>query len=224
MSKPVRVVIVDDHLMVRLGLKLCLKGYPEISVVGEAENGCSALDIIASMQPDVVLMDLVMPECDGVDAIRLIERRFPQTKVLALTSFLEDHRVTEVMAAGAAGYLLKDIEPRDLVNAIRAVSRGEVALHPHAARVLVQEWREGTAPASDVGVPSAPAEPPILTARQMEVMEQLAQGKSNQAIADELSITVKTVKAHISSILARLGVENRVQAIVRARELGLLSD
>ena len=213
---PVRVLIVDDHAMVRIGLKHCLASYGDIVVVGEAGNGREAVRQAEACQPDVVLMDLVMPELNGTEATRQIKARWPEIKVLALTSFIEEQYITAALEAGAEGYVLKDIEPPDLVAAIQKAHRGEVPLDAQAARVIVNSWR------STAAGPGHPAASP-LTDREVEVLRLAAEGKSNRDIAAALVISEKTVKAHISSILAKLGVQNRVQAIRYGRQTGLLS-
>lgn len=212
----IRVLIVDDHTMVRMGLKLCLANYSGVTVVGEAANGQEALQEIETCQPHVVLMDLIMPELSGVDAIRAVRKHWPEVKVLALTSFTEDTHVTAAMEAGAAGYLFKDVEPHELVAAIQEAHRGEVPLHPQAARVLVDSWRDATKHSL------TPVRASPLTKRETEVLQLLGQGKSNRAIAQELVISEKTVKAHVSSILSKFGVRNRMQAVHCGRQLGLL--
>ena len=213
---PVRVLVVDDHAMVRIGLKHCLASYGDIVVVGEAGNGREAVRQAEACQPDVVLMDLVMPELNGTEAIRQIKAHWPGIKVLALTSFIEEQYITAALEAGAEGYVLKDVEPPDLVAAIRKAHRGEVPLDAQAARVIVNSWR------STAAGPGHPAASP-LTDREVEVLRLAAEGKSNRDIAAALVISEKTVKAHISSILAKLGVQNRVQAIRYGRQTGLLS-
>jgi len=213
---PVRVLIVDDHAMVRIGLKHCLASYGDTVVVGEAGNGREAVRQAEASQPDVVLMDLVMPELNGTEATRQIKARWPEIKVLALTSFIEEQYITAALEAGAEGYVLKDIEPPDLVAAIQKAHRGEVPLDAQAARVIVNSWR------STAAGPGHPAASP-LTDREVEVLRLAAEGKSNRDIAAALVISEKTVKAHISSILAKLGVQNRVQAIRYGRQTGLLS-
>jgi len=215
---PIRVLIVDDHTMVRMGLKLCLSNYSQVTVVGEAASGQEALQQLAVGQPQVVLMDLVMPEMSGIEVIRQIKIRWPQVKVLALTSFSEDEHVTTAIDAGAAGYLLKDVEPRELVTAIQQAHSGEVPLHPQAARVLVDSWRNVAKPTPSPS--QADASP--LTKRETEILHLLGHGKSNHTIAQELSISEKTVKAHVSSILSKLEVQNRTQAVRQGRQLGLL--
>ena len=213
---PVRVLIVDDHAMVRIGLKHCLASYGDIVVVGEAGNGREAVRQAEACQPDVVLMDLVMPELNGTEATRQIKARWPEIKVLALTSFIEEQYITAALEAGAEGYVLKDVEPPDLVAAIQKAHRGEVPLDAQAARVIVNSWR------STAAGPGHPAASP-LTDREVEVLRLAAEGKSNRDIAAALVISEKTVKAHISSILAKLGVQNRVQAIRYGRQTGWLS-
>lgn len=212
----IRVLIVDDHTLVRMGLKLCLSTYGDISVVGEAASGREALQQIEADQPQVVLMDLVMPKMSGVEVIRAVRSRWPEIKVLALTSFIEDKHVTAAIDAGAAGYILKDVEPRELVAAIRQAHEGDIPLNPQAARVLVNSWREGGQASS------LQTEPSPLTHRETEVLHLLGHGKSNRTIAQELSISEKTVKFHVSSILTKFGVQNRTQAVRQGRQLGLL--
>lgn len=213
---PIQIFIVDDHTMVRMGLKLCLANYPEITVVGEAANGKEALQKIEVNQPQVILMDLIMPEMNGIAAIREIKVRWPAVKVIALTSFTEEEHITDAMDAGASGYLLKDVEPPALVAAIKETHRGEVPLHPQAAKVLLDSWRDATTDSSTLASSSP------LTKRETDVLQLLGKDKSNRAIAEELVIAEKTVKAHVSSILNKFGVRNRWQAVRRARQLGLL--
>ena len=214
---PIRVLIVDDHAMVRIGLKYCLASYGDIVVVAEAGNGREAVRQAEACQPDVVLMDLVMPELNGTEAIRQIKARWPEIKVLALTSFIEEQYIMAALEAGAEGYVLKDVEPSDLVAAIQMAHRGELPLDAQAARVIVNSWRSTTAG------PSRPAAAAPLTDREVEVLRLAAEGKSNRDIAADLVISEKTVKAHMSSVLAKLGVHNRVQAIRYGRQTGLLS-
>lgn len=214
---PVRVLIVDDHAMVRIGLKYCLASYGDIVVVGEAGNGREAVRQAEACQPDVVLMDLVIPELNGIEATRQIKARWPEIRVLALTSFIEEQYITAALEAGAEGYVLKDVEPPDLVAAIQKAHRGEVPLDAQAARVIVNSWRSTSAR------PGRPAAASSLTDREVEVLRLAAEGKSNRDIAAALVISEKTVKAHMSSILAKLGVQNRVQAIRYGRQTGLLS-
>lgn len=213
----IRVLIVDDHTMVRVGLRHCLASYSGVTVVGEAADGQAALREVEACQPHVVLMDLVMPGMNGVDATRLIKVRWPAVKVLALTSFAEDEYVTAAMEAGAAGYLIKDVEPHELVMAIQKAHRGEVPLDSQAARVLVDSWRDAAGRRGREQTAPSP-----LTAREIEVLHLVAEGKSNRVIAEDLVISEKTVKSHVSSILSKFDVRNRMQAVRHARRLGLL--
>ncbi|WP_029214957.1 response regulator [Kallotenue papyrolyticum] len=209
----IRVVLVDDHNVVRQGLKLFLATQPDIQVVGEADNGQAALALVEQQQPDVVLMDLVMPQLDGVATTQQIKRRYPEVEVIALTSFVEDQQVAAVIKAGAIGYLLKDVQPAELAMAIRAAQRGEVHLHPEAARRLMQ----AVAPREQPGL----VEP--LTEREIEVLRALARGESNRQIADRLIVSEKTVKAHVSNILGKLGLQSRTQAVLYALRHGIVS-
>ena len=215
----IRVLIVDDHPMVRVGLQHCIASHKsEVEVVGEAANGREALQAVESLRPQVVLMDLVMPKMDGVAATREIRARWPTVRVIALTSFPEDAYVTKAMKAGAAGFLHKDVEPSELIAAIRQAHRGEAPLHPRAAQVLLDSWRD--APAEQIAETSSALSP--LTPRETEVLCLLAKGRPNRAIAQELVVSEKTVKAHVSNILSKLDVRNRTQAVRRARQLDLI--
>lgn len=217
--RPITVLLVDDHAVVLRGLRFFLETEAEIEVVGEATDGESALEEVARLKPDVVLMDLVMPGMDGVQATRELTRAFPGTKVIVLTSFSEQDRVVPAIQAGAAGYLLKDVAPDDLVEAVRAVHRGEARLHPRVAQTLMVQVgrRSGSGP----GAKPEP-EPDALTPRELEVLTLLAHGRSNKEIAAELSITETTVKTHVSSILSKLGLQDRTQAAIYALKRGLV--
>jgi len=204
----IRVVIVDDHGIVRQGLRMFLGLDPEIEIVGEAANGAGAVTLVDELRPDVVLMDLLMPVVDGITATRAIRRAFPETEVIALTSVLEDSKVAEAIRAGAIGYLLKDTEADALCAAIKAAAAGQTQLSPAVTARLLRE-----AP------PPEPSEP--LTERETEVLRLLAAGRSNKEIAAELVITEKTVKAHVSHILSKLGVASRTQAALHAVRTGL---
>ncbi len=206
----IRVLIVDDHGVVRQGLRMYLALDPELEVVGEAANGAEALRIAHELRPEVVLMDLLMPVMDGIAAIGAIRRELPDIEVIALTSVLEDSAVYGAMRAGAIGYLLKDTEADELCRAIKAAAAGQVQLSPSVAARLLRE------------VPS-PQLPEPLTERETEVLRQLAQGKSNKEIAATLVIAEKTVRTHVSSILAKLGVTSRTQAALHAVRSGLVS-
>lgn len=209
MAEPIRVLLVDDHAVVRQGLRAFLQTQPDIEVVGEAGGGRAAAEAASSGHADVVLMDLVMPEGDGVDAIRSLAAAAPRARVLVLTSFAEEGRIFAAMQAGAAGYLLKDVEPDQLAAAIRDVHRGRPALHPEVAARLMRRASDPT------GV-----EP--LTAREREVLRLVVEGFANKQIARRLLITEKTVKTHVSNVLQKLGVEDRTQAAVLAIRRRLL--
>ena len=206
----IRILIVDDHSVVRQGLRMFLRLDPELEIVGEAANGAEALRLARELQPDVVLMDLLMPVMDGVTATAAIRRELPQTEVIALTSVLEDSSVFGAVRAGAIGYLLKDTEADELRRAIKAAAAGQVQLSPEAAMRLMREVR-------------APENPDELTERETEVLCLLAQGLSNKEIARELTIGEKTVKTHVSNILSKLNVPSRTQAALYAVRTGLVS-
>ncbi len=212
----IRVLIADDHAVVRQGLRTFLELQHDIEVVGEAADGEQALDAAAELEPDVVLMDLVMPKLDGVAAIERLRERVPATRVLVLTSFLDEDKMLPAVRAGAAGYLLKDVAPAELVRAIRTVDGGDSQLHPAvAARVLreLSERERDGARAERHG---------DLTAREREVLALIARGRANKAIAFELGVAEKTVKSHVGNILGKLGLSDRTQAALYAVREGLV--
>jgi len=210
----IRVLIADDHQVVRQGLRTFLELQDDIQVVGEASDGLAAVDMARRLAPDVVLMDLVMPGLDGIEATRRIKGGGTNVQVIALTSFTEDDKVFPAIEAGAAAYLLKDVTPEDLVEAIRAARRGEARLHPNIARRLMEQVSHRPTP--------LPADSPeALTARELDVVRLVAEGKSNLEIAQQLVISDKTVKTHISHILAKLGLQDRTQLAVFAFKHGL---
>lgn len=211
MSTPVRVIIVDDHAIVREGLTMLLSEEPDIEVVGEARDGVEALTKINHLQPNVVLMDLVMPNKDGIAATAEIRQKHPDCQVLVLTSFAEDQRVPDAIQAGAVGYLLKDVLRADLLRAIHAAARGEPTLHPEAQRQLMQQ----------VAAPDPPNLLDTLTDREMDVLRLISQGNSNKEIAATLHLAEGTVKGYVSTILGKLQVADRTQAALYAVKHGV---
>ena len=210
---PIRVLVVDDHRIVREGLQVLLAEIDDTEVVGEAANGIQAVDQAEQLRPDVILMDLEMPQMDGVEATRRITAAQPDRRILVLTSFITDDKVFAAIEAGALGYLLKDSSSAELVEAIHRVQRGEPALHPDIARKILAKL----GPAPSAGEPAA--EP--LTARELEVLELVAQGLSNQQIAEQLHISGQTARTHVNRILSKLHVANRVQATLYALRQGI---
>ena len=206
----IRVLITDDHGVVRQGLRMFLSLDPGVEVVGEAANGEEAVAMAQELRPDVVLMDLLMPVMDGISATEAIRRDLPDVEVIALTSVLEDASVTRAVRAGAIGYLLKDTEAAELRRAITAAAEGRVHLVPEAAARLMREVR-------------APESLESLTGRETEVLTLLARGRANKQIAAALYVSEKTVKAHVSSILMKLGVQSRTQAALHAVRTGVVS-
>lgn len=206
---PIRILIADDHSVVRQGLKMFLALDPELQVIGEAENGAEAVKLAGELQPDVVLMDLLMPVMDGITAIENIRATLPDIEVLAVTSVLEDTAVIRAIRAGAIGYMLKDTQADELCRAIKAAAAGQVQLSPEAASRLLREVR-------------APESPEALTDRETDVLRLLARGLANKEIAQHLSIGEKTVKTHVSHILSKLGVASRTQAALYAARVGLV--
>jgi DNA-binding NarL/FixJ family response regulator len=206
----IRIVLADDHSVVRQGLKMFLSLDPDFEVVGEAENGAEAVELARKLNPDVVLMDLLMPVMDGITAIGLIRREVPDTEVIALTSVLEDASVVGAVKAGAIGYLLKDTQSDELLRSIKAAAAGQVQLSPQAAARLMREVR-------------TPDSSQALTERETDVLRLLAQGKANKEIALELVIGEKTVKTHVSNILMKLGVQSRTQAALYAAQRGMVT-
>jgi DNA-binding NarL/FixJ family response regulator len=203
----IRVLIADDHRLVRAGLEQLLAGAPDVEVVGSADGGRTAIELAAATGADVVLMDLSMPDVGGIDATRAIREQAPEAHVVILTSFSDRERILDALDAGAIGYLLKDAEPDELLRGIRAAARGEAPLAPKAAQHLLESRRR---------VPPAQE----LTDREREVLALLADGQANKAIARRLDIAEKTVKNHVSSILQRLGVSDRTQAALWAQRHG----
>ncbi len=215
MKAPIRVLITDDHTIVRKGLTELLATERDMKVVGEARDGQEALEKAGSLKPDVVLMDLVMPRMDGIEATRKITEAHPEVKVLVLTSFAADDKVFPAVKAGALGYLLKDSRPEELVEAIHRVHRGEPSLEPDIARKVLQEL-------SHPGKKKPTSDP--LTERELEVLRLVSQGLSNKEIASKIFITEYTVRTHVSNILSKLHLASRTQAALYAVREGLVSE
>ena len=211
----IKVLIVDDHQVVRQGLRTFLELQEDIIVIGEAGDGMQAVEMVQQYQPDVVLMDLVMPRLDGIAATRQVKSSAAEVKVIALTSFTEDDKVFPAIQAGASSYLLKDVSPDDLVEAIRAAYRGEARLHPEITRRLMEQVSQQAKPMREVQVDD-------ITDRELDVVRLVAQGHSNHEIAQELVISEKTVKTHISNILSKLHLQDRTQLAIYAIKKGLV--
>ncbi len=206
----IRVLIVDDHSMVRAGLRKFLKRDPELEVVDEAADGTEAIAKARQWRPDVLLMDLLLPGIDGVEAIAAIRREFPETQVLVLTAVFDSALVAQAIRAGAIGYLLKDAHAAQLRAALKAAAAGQAYLAPEASTALLHELR-------------APHSPEPLTEREMAVLRLLAQGQTNHEIAQHLEVSENTVKTHIRHLMAKLGVRSRTQVLIVAMRLGLLT-
>ena len=210
-NKPIRIMIVDDHLMVRDGLKVFLSVYDDIEIAGEAEDGEQAVALCAQMEPDVVLMDILMPNMDGPTATEHILAAFPDIQVIALTSFTEEDLVQRALQAGAISYILKDVHSDKLAQAVREAHQGHGMIDSAAAQVLVKAAQE------------PPSQDYDLTERERQVLALMAEGKTNQEIAEELTLSVGTVRFHVSNILSKLGVSNRTEAVSLALQQKLVS-
>jgi NarL family two-component system response regulator LiaR len=211
MTHPIRLLICDDHAIVRKGLRALLGTRPEIEVAGEAADGAEAISQAAALHPDVILMDLVMPAVDGIEATARITAQDPNAHILVLTSFAGDDKVFPAIKAGALGYLLKDTQPEELIQAIQAVARGELTLEPAIARKLLLELHKP---------PAAPLSADPLTEREVDVLKLLAQGMSNREISERLVVTERTVCTHVSNILDKLHLASRTQAALYALKEG----
>jgi DNA-binding NarL/FixJ family response regulator len=207
---PIRVLLVDDHQVVRMGLRTFFDLLPDIEVVGEAADGSEGVAMTRRLKPDVVLMDLLMPNMDGVTAIGRIKAELPETEIVTMTSFIEEEKVTAALEAGASGYVLKDAEADEVAQAIRAAYAGEVHLDPAVARLLAQRMRTKGKPEDDLAEP--------LTDREKEVLSLLGTGLSNKEIGSQLFITERTARTYVSNILGKLGLASRTQAALWAVE------
>ena len=203
-QQPIRVLIVDDHLMVRKGLATLLKVFDDLELAGEADNGEAAIQLCARVLPDVILMDLVMPVMDGATATRAIRQQFPQVQIIALTSFKEGNMIKNALAAGAIGYLLKDVSADELAQAIRAAHSGRATLSPEVEQTLVESANQPPVPGLD------------LTEREREVLILMIEGLNNTQIAARLTVSPSTIKSHVSNILSKLGVASRTEAVTLA--------
>jgi NarL family two-component system response regulator LiaR len=210
LAPPIRVMLVDDHTMVRRGLATFLKAFEDLELAGEANGGEDAIRLCAEVLPDVILMDMVMPDMDGAAATRLIRQQFPQVQVIALTSFKEGALVKNALEAGAIGYLLKDVSADELVQAIRAAHAGRATLSPEAAQALVETANQQPAQGLD------------LTEREREVLALMVEGLNNTQIAGRLTVSSSTIKSHVSNILSKLGVASRTEAVTLALRSGLV--
>lgn len=210
----IKVLIVDDHKVVRQGLRTFLELQADVTIVGEADDGQTAVEMVRELHPNVVLMDLVMPRLDGISATRQVKALGTDVKVIALTSFTEDDKVFPAIQAGASSYLLKDVSPDDLVEAIRAAHRGETRLHPDIARKLMEQVTKQARSNHEPYMKE-------VTDREKDVVRLVAQGRSNQQIASELFISEKTVKTHISNILNKLQLQDRTQLAIYAIKSGM---
>ncbi len=202
----IKVVFVDDHEMVRIGVSSYLSAQPDIEVVGEADNGKVGVEMALELRPDIILMDLVMKEMDGIEATRQIIEQWPEAKIIIVTSFLDDEKVYPALEAGATSYMLKTSKASEIANAVRVTYSGQPVLEPEVTGKMMMKMRQK----NNVELHEE------LTEREMEVLKLIAEGKTNQEIADELFIALKTVKTHVSNILSKLQVQDRTQAVIYA--------
>jgi NarL family two-component system response regulator LiaR len=208
----IRVVFVDDHEMVRIGVSSYLSAQPDIEVVGEADDGKKGVELALELRPDIILMDLVMKEMDGIEATRQIIEQWPEAKIIIVTSFLDDEKVYPALEAGATSYMLKTSKAGEIANAVRNTYRGQSVLEPEVTGKMMVKMRQ-----KNTHLPHEE-----LTARELEILLLMGQGKANQDIADELFIALKTVKTHVSNILSKLNVQDRTQAVIYAFKHSLI--
>jgi two-component system, NarL family, response regulator LiaR len=212
MVQMIRVVFVDDHEMVRIGVSAYLSSQPDIEVVGEAGDGKKGVELALELRPDIILMDLVMKEMDGIEATRQIIEQWPEAKIIIVTSFLDDEKVYPALEAGATSYMLKTSKASEIANAVRATYHGQSVLEPEVTGKMMVKMRQKNT--------TLPHEE--LTSRELEILLLMAEGKTNQEIADELFIALKTVKTHVSNILSKLQVQDRTQAVIYAFKHSLI--
>ena len=210
-SEAIRVMIVDDHMVMRTGLRYTLSSFDDLELVGEAGSGGEAIEKCAGLQPDVILMDMVMPHMDGAETTQQIRQRYPEMQIIALTSFQEKDLVERAIQAGAIGYLLKNVEAKELAQAIRAAHAGRPTLAEEATEALMESTRQKTEPGRD------------LTGRETEVLDMMAQGLTNSQIAERLTVSESTVKFHVRNILSKLGAASRSEAVSLAWQYNLIS-
>ncbi|MFS0613284.1 response regulator [Lederbergia ruris] len=208
----IKVLLVDDHEMVRIGVSAYLSIQPDIEVIGEAENGVQGVELALSLRPDIILMDLVMEQMNGIEATSAIIAQWPEAKILVVTSFLDDEKVYPALEAGAAGYMLKTSKASDIADAVRAAHKGQKVLEPEVTDKMIKKFQHQ-------GKRSLHED---LTSREMEILTLMTQGKTNKEMADELFIALKTVKTHVSNILSKLEVQDRTQAVIYAFKNGVI--
>ncbi|MFE4810076.1 response regulator [Peribacillus simplex] len=210
----IKVLFVDDHEMVRIGVSAYLSAQPDIEVIGEADNGLKALELALKLRPDIILMDLVMPEMDGIEATKRIIEKWPEAKIIIVTSFLDDEKVYPALEAGATSYMLKTSKASEIARAVRSTFQGQSVLEPEVTGKMMEKLRR----------PKITQLHDQLTNREMEILLLMTQGKTNQEIADELYIALKTAKVHVSNILSKLAVQDRTQAVIYAFKHSLVQE
>ncbi len=210
----IKVLFVDDHEMVRIGVSAYLSAQSDIEVIGEADNGLKAVELAVELRPDIILMDLVMPEMDGIEATKRIIEKWPEAKIIIVTSFLDDEKVYPALEAGATSYMLKTSKASEIARAVRSTFQGQSVLEPEVTGKMMEKLRR----------PKITQLHDQLTNREMEILLLMTQGKTNQEIADELYIALKTAKVHVSNILSKLAVQDRTQAVIYAFKHSLVQD
>jgi two-component system response regulator DegU len=219
-TEPIRVLVCDDHFLIREGLKAVLRREADMDVVAEADSAEAALDLVAHLLPDVVLMDIVLPGLDGIQATRLIKQNHPSVAVIALTRYDDVDHIMEIYRSGAAAYLTKDVQMQELLSTIRAVSSGSIVVHVRVAQEMIRAFASAPSPPERAGGPGA-LQAAGLSARELEVLTLVAQSKSNKEIARELGISVRTVQNHLANIFRKLEINDRISAAIYAIEQGI---